>query len=195
MDEEPRMRIAIYGAGGLGGYYGARLACAGNPVAFIARGAHLDAIREHGLQVYSPLGDVHLPKPVATADPADAGPADLVLVAVKTWQIPAVAAAMAPLLGDDTVVLPLLNGVEASDALAAVVGSGRVLGGLSKVFSKIESPGVIRQFTRVPSSRSASWTEATPNGYGRSEKCSRPPASTPRCRARSASSSGRSCCS
>ena len=140
------MRIAIYGAGGLGGYYGARLACAGNPVAFIARGAHLEAIREHGLQVYSPLGDVHLPKPVATADPADAGPADLVLVAVKTWQIPAVAAAMAPLLGDDTVVLPLLNGVEASDALAAVVGSGRVLGGLSKVFSKIESPGVIRQF-------------------------------------------------
>ena len=140
------MRIAIYGAGGLGGYYGARLACAGNAVAFIARGAHLEAIREHGLRVRSPLGDMHLPNPVATGDPAGVGPVDLVLVAVKTWQIPEVAAAMTPLLGEDTVVLPLLNGVEASDALAAVVGSGRVLGGLSKVFSKIESPGVVRQF-------------------------------------------------
>ena len=140
------MRIAIYGAGGLGGYYGARLVRAGNAVAFIARGAHLDAIRERGLQVYSPLGDIHVPKPVATGDPAEVGPVDLVLVAVKTWQIPDVAAAMGPLLGDGTVVLPLLNGVEASDELAAVIGAGRVLGGLSKVFSKIESPGVIRQF-------------------------------------------------
>ena len=141
------MRIAIYGAGGLGGYYGARLACAGNHVAFIARGAHLAAIRERGLQVRSPLGDMHLPEPVATDNPAGVGPVDLVLVAVKTWQIPDVAAAMGPLLGEHTVVLPFLNGVEASDELASVVGSGRVLGGLSKVFSKIESPGVIHHFT------------------------------------------------
>ena len=140
------MRIAIYGAGGLGGYYGARLASAGNTVAFIARGAHLDAIRERGLQVYGPLGDMHVPEPVATDHPAEVGPVDLVLVAVKTWQIPDVAAAMGPLLDDATVVLPLLNGVEAADELAAVIGAGRVLGGLSKVFSKIESPGVIRQF-------------------------------------------------
>ena len=141
------MRIAIYGAGGLGGYYGARLARAGNDVAFIARGAHLAAIRERGLQVVSPLGDIHLPNPLATDDPADVGPVDLVVVAVKTWQIPEVAAAMGPLLGERTMVLPFLNGVEASDDLAAVVGSGRVLGGLSKVFSKIESPGVIHHFT------------------------------------------------
>ena len=141
------MNIAIYGAGGLGGYYGARLALAGNDVAFIARGAHLEAIRERGLQVVSPLGDMHLPDPVATDDPADVGPVDLVLVAVKTWQIPEVAAAMGPLLGEHTVVLPFLNGVEASDELAAVVGAGRVLGGLSKVFSKIEAPGVIHHFT------------------------------------------------
>ena len=141
------MRIAIYGAGGLGGYYGARLACAGNDVAFIARGAHLQAIRERGLQVYSPLGDAHLPAPTATDDPAEVGPVDLVVVAVKTWQIPDVAAAMGPLLGEHTMVLPFLNGVEASDELAAVVGSDRVLGGLSKVFSKIESPGVIHHFT------------------------------------------------
>ena len=141
------MKIAIYGAGGLGGYYGARLACAGNDVAFVARGAHLEAIRERGLRVSSPLGDMHLPDPAATDDPGDIGPVDLVVVAVKTWQIPQVAAAMGPLLGPDTVVLPFLNGVEASDELAAVVGSGRVLGGLSKVFSKIESPGVIHHFT------------------------------------------------
>ena len=141
------MRIAIYGAGGLGGFYGARLACAGNDVAFIARGAHLAAMRERGLQVASPLGDMHLPDPFATDDPADVGPVDLVLVAVKTWQIPEVAAAMGPLLGERTMVLPFLNGVEASDELAAVVGADRVLGGLSKVFSKIESPGVIHHFT------------------------------------------------
>ena len=141
------MRIAVYGAGGLGGFYGARLACAGNDVAFIARGAHLAAIRERGLQVVSPLGDMHLPDVLATDDPSDVGPVDLVLVAVKTWQIPEVSAAMGPLLGERTVVLPFLNGVEASDELAAVVGADRVLGGLSKVFSKIESPGVIHHFT------------------------------------------------
>ena len=141
------LRIAVYGAGGLGGFYGARLACAGNDVAFIARGAHLAAMRERGLRVTSPLGDMHLPEPVATDDPADIGPVDLVLVAVKTWQIPEVAAAMGPLLGEHTVVLPFLNGVEASDELGTVVGAERVLGGLSKVFSKIEAPGVIHHFT------------------------------------------------
>ena len=141
------MRVAIYGAGGLGGFYGARLACAGNDVAFIARGAHLAAMRERGLRVSSPLGDMHLAAPVATDNPADIGPVDLVLVAVKTWQIPDVASAMGPLLGERTLVLPFLNGVEASDELAAVVGAERVLGGLSKVFSKIEAPGVIQHFT------------------------------------------------
>ena len=141
------MKIAIYGAGGLGGYYGARLACAGNDVAFIARGAHLAAIRERGLQVASPLGDMYLPEPVASDDPAEIGPVDLVLVSVKTWQIPEAAAAMGPLLGERTVVVPFLNGVEASGELAAVIGADRVLGGLSKVFSKIESPGVIHHFT------------------------------------------------
>ena len=141
------MRIAIYGAGGLGGFYGARLACAGNDVAFIARGAHLAAMRERGLRVTSPLGGMHLPEPVATDNPADVGPVDLVLVAVKTWQIPEVGAAMGPLIGERTVVLPFLNGVEASDELAAAVGAERVLGGLSKVFSKIEAPGVIQHFT------------------------------------------------
>jgi len=140
------MRIAIFGAGGLGAYYGARLAEAGNEVGFIARGAHLAAIREQGLRILSPLGDVHLEAPLASDDPAAIGPVDLVVVAVKTWQIPQVAQALAPLLEAHTLVVPLLNGVEAPDGLARVVGAGRVLGGLSKVFSMIEAPGVVRHF-------------------------------------------------
>lgn len=138
------MRFAIYGSGGLGGFYGARLAHAGHDVGFIARGAHLEAIRDRGLRILSPLGDVHLPSPMATSDPAQIGVVDVVIVAVKTWQVPEVARAMHPLLGAQTVVVPFLNGVDAPDDLAAVLGAARVLGGLSKVFSQIDAPGVIR---------------------------------------------------
>jgi len=138
------MRVAIYGSGGLGGYYGARLVQAGHEVGFIARGAHLSAIREQGLRILSPLGDQHLRDPLATDSPADIGEVELVIVAVKTWQLPEAAAAMAPLLGEHTLVVPFLNGVEAPDQLAEAIGPQRVLGGLSKVFSLIEAPGVIR---------------------------------------------------
>lgn len=140
------MRIAIFGAGGLGGYYGARLQQAGNEVGFIARGQHLAAIRENGLRILSPLGDALLQDPLASDDPSDIGAVDAVIVAVKTWQIPEVARAMAPLLGENTVVVPFLNGVEAADGLAEVIGAQRVVGGLSKVFAMVESPGVIRHF-------------------------------------------------
>jgi 2-dehydropantoate 2-reductase len=140
------MRIAIVGAGGLGGYYGARLAEAGNEVAFIARGAQLAAIRKNGLKVLSPLGDVHLKDVSATDDPRDVGPVDVVVVAVKTWQVADAARAMRPMLGPDTIVVPFLNGVEAADELAAAIGARHVIGGLSKVFSMIEAPGVIRHF-------------------------------------------------
>jgi 2-dehydropantoate 2-reductase len=138
------VRIAIYGAGGLGGYYGARLAEAGHEVGFIARGAQLAAMRERGLQILSPLGDYHLAQPLASDQPADIGPVDLVLLAVKTWQVPQVAIDMQPLIGSDTAVVPFLNGVEAADQCVEVLGSEPVLGGLSRVFSQIESPGVIR---------------------------------------------------
>lgn len=141
------MRIAIYGAGGLGGYYGARLSAAGHDVGFIARGEHLRAIRDNGLTVKSSLGDLHLQSVLASDDPADIGVVDLVIVAVKTWQIPQVARAMAPLMGADTVVVPFLNGVEAADGLAEVLGEAHVMGGLSKVFSLIEAPGVIHHFS------------------------------------------------
>ena len=140
------MRFAIYGSGGLGAYYGARLAQAGHEVGFIARGAHLEAIRARGLRILSPLGDLHLPSPTATSDPAEIGEVDVVIVAVKTWQVPEVARAMRPLLGAQTMVVPFLNGVDAPDDLAAVLGAERVVGGLSKVFSLIEAPGVIRHF-------------------------------------------------
>ena len=143
------MRIAIYGAGGLGAYYGARLHAAGHEVGFIARGAHLAAMRDKGLQVFSPLGDVHVAAPLASDAPADIGAVDLVIVAVKTWQIPEVARAMAPLLHEHTMVVPFLNGVEAPDGLAEVIGAERVLGGLSKIFALIEAPGVIRHFSEA----------------------------------------------
>ena len=141
------MRIAIYGAGGLGGYYGVRLVEAGHEVGFIARGEHLQAIHDNGLVVKSPLGDAHLKQVLASDNPADVGVVDLVIVAVKTWQIPQVAKDMAPLMGKDTVVVPFLNGVDAPDGLAAELGESHVLGGLSKIFSHIESPGTIRHFS------------------------------------------------
>ena len=140
------MRFAIFGAGALGGYYGARLAEAGHEVAFIARGAHLDAIRKNGLKVFSPLGDTHLNDVVATNDPRDVGLVDVIVVAVKTWQIADAARAMQPMIKADTIVVPFLNGVEAPDELASIVGAEHVVGGLSKVFSLVEAPGVVRHF-------------------------------------------------
>jgi len=138
------MRIAIYGSGGLGGYYGARLAEAGHDVHFIARGAHLDAMRKDGLRVLSPIGEAHIEAPQATSNPAEVGVVDLVIVAVKTWQVPDVAKAMTPMVGDHTRIVSFLNGVEAPGQLAQEHGAERVLGGLSRIFSFIEEPGVIR---------------------------------------------------
>jgi 2-dehydropantoate 2-reductase len=138
------MRFAIFGSGGLGGYYGARLAQAGHEVSFVARGAQLEAMRRDGLRVLSALGDVHVARPRVSDDPRELGEADCVIVAVKSWQVPEAAKAMAPLIGPATTVLPFLNGVEAPGQLAAALGAERVLGGLSKVFSLIEAPGVIR---------------------------------------------------
>jgi 2-dehydropantoate 2-reductase len=140
------MRFAIFGAGGLGAYYGARLAQAGHEVGFVARGAQLAALKKDGLRLASPLGDVHLESPVASADPGELGVADVVIVAVKTWQLPEAARAMRPLVGPATMVVPFLNGVEAPDVLAEALGASHVLGGLSKVFSMLESPGVVRHF-------------------------------------------------
>ena len=111
------MRIAVFGAGGVGGYFGGRLAQAGHDVAFVARGAHLAAMRERGLAVESPAGDFVIAPVEASDRPAEIGPVDAVLVCVKAWQVPEAGAALGPLLGPGTFVVPLQNGIEAADQL------------------------------------------------------------------------------
>jgi 2-dehydropantoate 2-reductase len=138
------MRIAIFGTGGAGGYFGGRLVRAGENVVFIARGDHLRAIRENGLRVYSVDGDFTIRPARATDDPAKAGKVDVVIVGVKTWQVTEAAQAMRPLIGPATFAVPLQNGVEASGQLAAVLGEDRVLGGVAKVFAFLEGAGRIR---------------------------------------------------
>ncbi len=138
------MRIAVFGTGGAGGYFGARLAQAGEEVVLIARGAHLQAIREHGLRVDSTAGPFVVSPALATDDPAQAGPVDVVMVGVKAWQVPEEAGAIRSMVGPDTVVLPLQNGVEASAQLAAVLGQAHVLGGLCGTVSFVVGPGQIR---------------------------------------------------
>ncbi len=129
------MRIAVIGTGGVGGYFGGRLAQAGEDVTFIARGEQLRALREHGLRVESVKGDFEVEPARATDNPDDVGEVDVVIVGVKAWQVPEVAQTMRPLIGPESYVLPLQNGVEASAQLAEVLGADRVLGGLARIFS------------------------------------------------------------
>lgn len=138
------LRIAMFGAGGAGGYFGARLVRAGERVAFIARGEHLRAIRNDGLQVDSADGDFSVRPERVSDDPAEVGTVDVVFVGVKAWQVPEAARAMAPLIGPQTFVVPLQNGVEAPDQLAEQLGARHVVGGLAKVLSFIAGPGRIR---------------------------------------------------
>jgi 2-dehydropantoate 2-reductase len=143
--EEVLMRIAVFGVGGVGGYFGGRLAQAGEEVIFIARGQHLQAIRGHGLRVESVQGGFVAQPVRATDDPAQVGVVDVILVGVKAWQVPEAARAMRPLVGPETFVVPLQNGVEAPAQLAAVLGDQRVLGGFCRIVSLIVEPGHIRQ--------------------------------------------------
>jgi 2-dehydropantoate 2-reductase len=143
------MRIVVMGSGGVGGYFGAKLAQAGADVAFVARGAHLAAIRERGLEVRSPLGDLRLERPVATDDPASLGKADLVLFSVKLWDTEPAARAIVPLIGPDTAVVSLQNGVGKDEELRGIVGSAAVMGGVCYIATRIESPGVIEHSGRM----------------------------------------------
>lgn len=137
------MRVAVMGAGGVGGYFGARLAQRGHEVAFIARGRHLLAMKERGLLVTSALGDVRLPRPVVTDDPSTMGWFDAVLFAVKLWDTESAAAAIKPLLAAGGVVIPFQNGVESIERIGAVVGAAQVMGGAAYIAAKISEPGVI----------------------------------------------------
>jgi 2-dehydropantoate 2-reductase len=139
------MKIAILGSGAVGGYYGARLALAGHDVTFIARGAHLAAIRERGLEIRSAaLGDFTATGR-AEEDTARVGPVDLVLFAVKTYDNPTALPLLRPLLGDETTVLSVQNGVDSAAEVAQVAGEARTLGGTTYVATALEAPGLIVQ--------------------------------------------------
>ncbi|MBX9699744.1 MAG: 2-dehydropantoate 2-reductase, partial [Acetobacteraceae bacterium] len=139
------MRIAILGTGGIGGPLGASLAAAGHDVTFLARGAHLAAMCAHGLRIEGDRGTTHIHPCQATDDPATIGPVDLALVCVKLWDLEAAGAAMRPLVGPETAVIPLQNGVDATEMLAPLLGAAHVLGGVAMVTGSITAPGVIRQ--------------------------------------------------
>src|SRR5258708_9762706 len=136
------MRIAVYGAGGVGGYFGERLARAGAEVHLIARGAHLQALREHGLRVRSVKGDFEV-QASATDDPAEVGSCDFVLFCVKSFDTDAAAARLGPLVGEGTAVVSLPNGGENEEKLAPAGGADHVMGGAALIFAQIAEPGVI----------------------------------------------------
>jgi len=138
------MKICIYGAGAVGGYFGGRLSQAGHDVTFVARGKTLDAIAANGLQVESINGDFSIHPAKATDRPEEIGSVDLVLCCVKSWQVSDVADKMRSLLAPETVVIPLQNGVEAHNILSQILGSGHVLPGLCKLITMTESPGQVR---------------------------------------------------
>lgn len=139
-----RLKIAIVGAGGVGGYFGARLIASGADVHFLARGAHLAALRTSGLRVDSPNGHLSLPAVTATDDPAVIGAADVVLLTVKMYDLEAAVRSLAPLVGPETVVVTLQNGVEAVDIVSRNVPAPQVVGGVAYVAAVIAEPGVIR---------------------------------------------------
>ncbi len=138
------------GVGAVGGYFGGRLAHAGHEAVFIARGATLDALRAEGLRVESPEGDFRVRPSIATSEPAEAGPVELVLLGVKAWQVPAAAPGLAPLVAEGGMVVPLQHGVEAAGQLAAALGPEPVLGGLCKIIAMQVAPAHIRHLGAEP---------------------------------------------
>jgi 2-dehydropantoate 2-reductase len=144
------MRIAVIGAGAVGGYFGGRLALSGQDVTFLVRGKTLEALRAGPLRVESLKGNFEM-KARATDDPAEIGPVDVVLIAVKSWQVPEAAGAIQKMAGRDSVIVPLQNGMEAPAQLAAVIGPGRVAGGLCRIVSQRLAPGHIHHSWAEPS--------------------------------------------
>ena len=139
------MRIAVVGAGGVGGGFGAALAKAGADVTFIARGAHLAAMKSVGLKVTGPRGDTHLVPTQATDNPADVGKVDIVLFCVKLWDVESAGERIKPLLGADTAVIPLQNGIDAHERLIPILGPRAVMCGVAQISASITAPGVITQ--------------------------------------------------
>lgn len=144
------LRIIVMGAGGLGSFLGARLANTDHQVTFIARGENLKALRTHGIRLEEPISDVVLDSVSATDDPLAAGPADVIIVGVKSWQVAETAPLLKPLIGDRTVVLAIQNGVEAADKLGSVLGGQHVLGGACAIASYLVGPGHVYHFGGRP---------------------------------------------
>lgn len=151
------MKFAVVGVGGIGGYFGGRLAQAGQDVTFISRGRGLEVLRRDGLSVASDLGSVSLPDVQAVAADAPAGPADVVLMCVKTWQLPAALELLPGLLRTGGCVMTLQNGVEAPGQVAAVAGQNAVLPGLARIFAHLEAPGRVRHVGGPASLTFAEW--------------------------------------
>jgi 2-dehydropantoate 2-reductase len=147
---ESKMKIVVFGTGGVGGYFGARLAQADEDVTFIARGEHLGTIREKGLRIESILGNFAIQPVKAGDNPGKIGPVDLVILGVKAWQVPDAAEAIKPLIGAQTIVLPLQNGVSAPSQLETVLGSEHILAGLCRISVMVAAPGVIRHIAIPP---------------------------------------------
>ena len=139
------MRVMVMGTGGVGGYFGARLLESGCDVKFVARGEHLAGLREHGLRVESELGNIEFPKICVSDNPAALGPADVVLMCVKLWDTESAARAVRPVVGPDTAVISLQNGVQNEETLRELLGDRTVLGGVCYINSRIVAPGVISQ--------------------------------------------------
>jgi 2-dehydropantoate 2-reductase len=139
------MRIAIVGAGGIGGIYGASLAKAGADVTFIARGAHLAAMRANGLKIEGDRGEIHIQPTQATDDPASIGTVDYVIFCVKLWDVESAGEAIKPMVGPQTAVIPQQNGVDAHERLIPILGRDAVMGGTAWVTGSIVAPGVVRQ--------------------------------------------------
>lgn len=138
------MKIAIMGSGGVGGYFGAKMALAGNDVTFIARGAHLDALRRNGLRVKTDDGDMIVNPVKATDDPATIGPVDVVLFSTKLYDTTEAAEQLKPVMGPGTFVVTVQNGISGADMIGAVLGRENVLAGSTYIVSHLEEPGVIR---------------------------------------------------
>jgi 2-dehydropantoate 2-reductase len=139
------MRIAAMAAGAVGGYFGARMAAAGHDVFFIARGANLAAMKKSGLKIESVHGDLHLPKPNVTDDPASVGPVDIVLFAVKLWDTEKAAEQTRPLVGPATRVITLQNGIDSAERIAPILGAEQTVGGAAYIATTIAAPGLIKQ--------------------------------------------------
>lgn len=157
------MKVAVVGAGGIGGYFGGRLAAAGHDVRFVARGRHLEALRRDGLTVEGPAGQAGFSVPAealgATDDPAEIGPVDHVLLGVKTWQLPAALPLLKPLVEDGTGVLTTQNGVEAPAEVAEAVGREAVLPGSAKIITFLDGPGRIRHVGGLGSLTFGEWDD------------------------------------